>query len=143
MTDADPFDLSRFLDAQEGIHDRARAEIAAGAKRTHWMWFVFPQVAGLGRSDMARRYAIAGPAEARAYLAHPVLGPRLAEMHEVLHRHAGTPAATILGPVDAAKLRSSATLFAACPDAPDAFDRTLALFFDGRPCGATRQRIAP
>ena len=142
MSDDDPYGLQRFVDAQEGTHARAAAEIAAGAKRSHWMWFVFPQIRGLGRSDMARRYALRSLDEACAYLVHPVLGPRLVDMHDRLHRHAGIPATDILGPVDAAKLRSSATLFAACPDAPQVFDRTLALFFDGRPCDATLARIA-
>ena len=108
----DPFDLQRFVDAQQGVYDQALAEIRAGRKRSHWMWFVWPQRAGLGHSDMARRYAISGDDEARAYLAHPVLGPRLAEITAAITATAsGDTAEAILGPVDALKLRSSLELF--------------------------------
>ena len=104
--------LERFVTAQEGGYEQALAELRAGAKRSHWMWFVFPQIAGLGHSVMAQAYAIADLAEARAYLAHPVLGPRLATCCEALLGWAGQrDATTILGPIDAMKLRSSMTLF--------------------------------
>ena len=109
MTDAN--DLERFVAAQAGTYDSALAELRRGAKRSHWMWFVFPQVAGLGRSDMARRYAIASLDEARAYLAHPVLGARLRECVTALQDLGPTTAEAVLGAVDAAKLRSSLTLF--------------------------------
>jgi uncharacterized protein (DUF1810 family) len=111
----DPWRLDRFVSAQErgGTYERAVAELRAGAKVSHWMWFVFPQVAGLGLSAMAREYAIASVAEARAYLAHPVLGPRLRECARVVAATEGRSAIRIFGPVDAMKLRSSMTLFAA------------------------------
>ena len=118
----DPFDLQRFLDAQDAgaMYDRALAELRAGRKRTHWMWFVFPQLAGLGRSATARRYAISSLAEARAYLAHPTLGARLrACVAALLDLPAGATAHQILGDVDTLKLRSSLTLFArAAPGDP-------------------------
>jgi uncharacterized protein (DUF1810 family) len=114
----DPWRLDRFAAAQErgGTYERAVAELRAGAKVSHWMWFVFPQVAGLGLSAMAREYAIASVAEARAYLAHPVLGSRLRECARVVSATEGRSAIRIFGPVDAMKLRSSMTLFAAAAD---------------------------
>jgi uncharacterized protein (DUF1810 family) len=109
----DPCHLQRFLDAQAGDYERALAEIAAGAKRSHWMWYIFPQLAGLGHSAMARRYAIASRAEARAYLAHPILGPRLLRCVAALQALPGADPVAIFGPVDAMKLRSSLSLFEA------------------------------
>src|SRR4051794_9884578 len=111
---ADPFRLRRFVDAQDrgGTYDAALAELRAGRKRTHWMWFVFPQIAGLGRSPMAQEYAIGSIEEARAYLEHPVLGARLRESARALTAHAGVTAQDIFGGIDAMKLRSSMTLFA-------------------------------
>ena len=129
-------DLSRFHKAQVGVIEAAIAELAAGAKRGHWMWFVFPQLRGLGRSATARRYAIADLDEARAYLADPVLGPRLIRAAEALLAHAGQPAQAILGPVDAMKLRSSATLFREAGGGP-VFQRLIDSFFDGAPCRRT------
>ena len=105
-------DLGRFVAAQERVWPEVVAELGAGRKRTHWMWFVFPQVAGLGSSAMAQRYAIGSLDEARAYLAHPVLGARLREATRLVLRHRGTPAEAVLGPIDAMKFRSSMTLFA-------------------------------
>ncbi len=107
-------DLRRFVDAQDdgGTYDAALRELRDGRKRTHWMWFVLPQVAGLGRSPTARHYAISGLEEARAYLAHPVLGARLVECALTLTALDGTDPVAVLGPVDAVKLRSSMTLFA-------------------------------
>jgi uncharacterized protein (DUF1810 family) len=118
----DPWRLERFVAAQErgGTYQRALAELSAGAKASHWMWFVFPQVAGLGLSAMAREYAISSVAEARAYLAHPVLGPRLRECARVVAATEGRSAIRIFGPVDAMKLRSSMTLFAAAAAADPA-----------------------
>jgi uncharacterized protein (DUF1810 family) len=106
-------DLNRFVTAQDegGTYERALAELRAGSKRSHWMWFVFPQVAGLGRSPTAQYYAISGVDEARAYLAHPVLGPRLVECAEALAALPTHDAVSVLGGVDAQKLRSSMTLF--------------------------------
>jgi len=106
-------DLSRFVAAQQATYARALAELHAGAKLTHWMWFTFPQIAGLGRSHMAQLYAIRDLDEARAYLAHPVLGARLAECVARVLEHAGTPPDAIFGAVDSIKLRSSMTLFEA------------------------------
>ena len=131
MTD----DLERFVSAQEsgGAYARSLAELRRGRKTSHWMWFVFPQVAGLGRSSIARHYAVSGLEEARAYLAHPVLGPRLRESCEAALGAADASAEQIFGPVDAMKLRSSATLFAAADPEEPLFLAVLERFFDGRP----------
>ena len=137
----DPFDLERFVQAQAGSYDAALAELRAGRKRSHWMWFVFPQIAGLGLSDMSRRYAIASLAEARAFLAHDVLGPRLWKCVEAVLSHQGDSAVSIMGTIDATKLRSSLTLFARAADDPDIFDRCLAAFFGGQPDPATLARL--
>ena len=138
---SDSFDLQRFVDAQAGTYEQALAELRAGAKRGHWMWFVFPQVAGLGRSAMAQRYAISGLGEARAYLAHPLLGPRLVEGARVLTGLTGRSAEQVFGPVDAVKLRSSMTLFAAAaPDEP-AFRAVLDHWFGGAEDEATTSRL--
>jgi uncharacterized protein (DUF1810 family) len=107
------FELRRFVDAQAGTYDMALAEIGRGAKRSHWMWFIFPQLAGLGCSEMARRYGIGSVEEARAYLAHPVLGARLRACVAALQGLSGTSAERVFGAVDAMKLRSSLTLFEA------------------------------
>lgn len=137
--DADPFDLDRFVDAQDGVYPTVLSELRAGRKRSHWMWFVFPQVQGLGSSPTARRYAIDSWAEAQAFLRHPVLGPRLAECTELLLTHAGTPVDRILGYPDDLKLRSSLTLFAEVAEitgeagAGVVFRRALDAFFGGRP----------
>jgi uncharacterized protein (DUF1810 family) len=139
---SDPYDLARFVAAQnrDGTYDRALAELRRGRKTSHWMWFVFPQLAGLGRSATAQYFAISSLAEARAYLDHPVLGPRLVECAAVVAGTAG-PAEHIFGAVDARKLHSSATLFhRAHPDEP-AFAAVLAQHFDGRPDAATDQRL--
>ena len=123
-------DLDRFLWAQEGIIDRALAELAVGRKRSHWMWFVFPQAAGLGHSATAQRYAIHSLPEARAYLAHPLLNRRLRDGCQQLLSHRKIPPEKILGVVDALKLRSSMTLFdAVCSG--DIFEEVLASFFAG------------
>jgi uncharacterized protein (DUF1810 family) len=140
---SDPPDLQRFVDAQEagGTYRQALAELRAGRKRSHWMWFVFPQVAGLGRSATAQHYAISGLAEARSYLAHPVLGPRLLECARALVDHGGTDPVAVLGGVDAQKLRSSMTLFAAAaPDEP-VFGQVLDRYFGGAPDQATTSRL--
>jgi uncharacterized protein (DUF1810 family) len=139
---ADDFDLERFVSAQDGVFDGALAELRAGRKTGHWIWFVFPQVAGLGRSEMSRIYSIGSLAEARAYLAHPVLGPRLrASAAAVLATH-GRSAGEMLGSIDAVKLRSSMTLFLrAAPDEP-AFQAVLDRFYDGRPDAATDAILA-
>ena len=136
-------DLERFVRAQDEhqTYTHAVAELRAGRKTGHWMWFVFPQIAGLGRSATAQAYAITDLAEARAYLAHPVLGPRLVECAEIVASHRDTTAEQIFSWLDAMKLRSSMTLFAAAdPDQP-AFQRVLDRYFDGRPDRATEQRL--
>ena len=121
---SDPWRLDRFVAAQDrgGTYQRAVAELRAGAKVSHWMWFVFPQVAGLGMSAMSREYAISSRDEARAYLAHPVLGPRLRECARIVADTEGTTAEQVFGHVDAIKLRSSMTLFAAAAEAAAAQD---------------------
>ena len=115
----DAHGLDRFVAAQNPVIDAVRAELAAGAKRTHWMWFVFPQLAGLGRSQTARFYGIASRDEAWAYWQHPLLGPRLVECFDLLLPHAARGPERVLGPVDALKLRSCLTLFElVAPDEP-------------------------
>lgn len=131
MSAGDPIDLERFLAAQDegGTYERALGELRAGRKRSHWMWFVFPQEAGLGQSAMSRRYAIGSPEEARAYLAHRVLGARLRECAAALLGVEGRSAAEILGEVDALKLRSSMTLFAAADPREPLFAAVLERYF--------------
>ena len=129
-------DLSRFHDAQAKTYPRALAELRGGAKRSHWMWFIFPQLASLGRSATARFYGIAGLAEARAYLADPVLGPRLDACAAALLAHRGLSAAQIMGTVDALKLRSCATLFRQAGGGPH-FQALLDRYYNGVPCPLT------
>lgn len=129
----DPFDLQRFVAAQEGVHDRALAEIGRGRKTSHWMWFVFPQLKGLGSSAMSQRYGIGSLAEARAYLDHPLLGARYRACVAALQDLAGTTAETVFGNVDAAKLRSSLTLFAAAAPEDRLIAAALARWFGGEP----------
>lgn len=136
MQTAGTIDLSRFVAAQSDSYPVAIAELRDGTKRSHWMWWVFPQIAGLGRSETARRYAIGSAAEARAYLAHPLLGPRLVEAAETVVRASGT-AETVMGSIDAVKLRSSMTLFAAVADDPAPFRAVLDRFYAGRDDPAT------
>jgi uncharacterized protein (DUF1810 family) len=145
MTD-DMRDLERFVRAQDsgGTYASALSELRAGAKRGHWMWFVLPQLSGLGRSETARAYAVSGLAEARAYLRHPVLGPRLRECADALDALDTDDPVRVLGPVDAAKLRSSMTLFElSAPDPKEAepFARVLEHFFDGRRDDATTEML--
>jgi uncharacterized protein (DUF1810 family) len=145
-TDAagDPYRLQRFVTAQDSgaTYQRALAELRAGRKASHWMWFIFPQIAGLGFSAMAQRFAISGLAEARAYLGHPVLGPRLRECTSAIAAVDST-ADRILGPVDAMKLRSCMTLFAAAGPEEASFGEVLARYFDGEPDEATLARLSP
>ena len=144
MTAADPHDLERFVAAQAPVWAQVRAELAAGRKRSHWMWFVFPQLRGLGRSAMAERYGIASRAEAAAYLAHPLLGARLHDCTRLtLDAAAGESALAILGAPDDLKFRSSMTLFAAVADAPQSpFAAALERFFDGVGDAATLALLA-
>ena len=137
------FDLERFVRAQDdgGTYEAAVAELRSGRKRGHWMWFVFPQVAGLGSSPMAQQFALSGLDEARAYLAHPVLGPRLAEAARVLTGLPGGDPVAVLGPVDALKLRSSMTLFARAAGGEPVFADVLAQYYGGAEDPATVSRI--
>jgi uncharacterized protein (DUF1810 family) len=140
---ADSFDLQRFVDAQDqrGAYERALAELRAGRKTSHWIWFVFPQIAGLGRSAISLTFAIASLAEAQAYLAHPVLGPRLRECVDAMLAHAGADARAVLGDVDAMKLRSSMTLFARADPTDERFQRALDQFFEGVADEETERRL--
>jgi uncharacterized protein (DUF1810 family) len=137
------FDLERFVRAQDdgGTYEAALAELRAGRKHSHWMWFVFPQAAGLGSSPMARHFALSGLDEARAYLAHPVLGPRLVEAARALTALPGHDPVAVLGPVDALKLRSSMTLFAHATAGEPVFTEVLAQYYGGAEDPATLTRI--
>jgi len=135
----DEFNLERFVSAQAPVYAAVQQELAAGHKRTHWMWFVFPQIAGLGFSAMSQRYAISRLNEARAYLAHPVLGPRLRECTS-LAMESGCSALEIFGPIDAQKFHSCLTLFAAAGDDP-LFIQALDQFFGGEQDEATLTQL--
>ena len=139
----DPYDLERFVAAQNAGHtyDHAVGELRRGRKTSHWMWFVFPQIAGLGQSPTSRRYAISSLEEAKAYLRHPVLGPRLRECAALVADSAATTATEIFGDVDAMKLRSSMTLFLRADPAEPVFQRVLDRYFGSRPDPATDQRL--
>lgn len=139
---SDKVDLVRFVAAQQDSWPRALGELRAGSKKSHWMWYVFPQIAGLGMSDMSRRYALSGRAEAQAYVAHPILGERLREgVGAMAAQPAGTEAAAVLGHVDAQKFRSCLTLFAAVSPDP-VFAEALARFYDSVPCERTLEALA-
>lgn len=137
----DPFDLERFVRAQDPVFRDVQGELARGRKQTHWMWFVFRQIAGLGFSAMSQRYAIGSRAEARAYLAHPVLGPRLIECSTLVLAVEGRTINAILGAPDDSKFRSSMTLFGAVSD-ETVFDQALARYFAGERDGATLEILA-
>ena len=138
---ADDFNLERFVDAQNGIYDTALAELRAGHKRTHWMWFIFPQIEGLGHSAMAQRYAIRSADEAAAYLAHPVLGPRLRACAAAVASHHDRGVDEIFGHPDNLKFHSSMTLFADIAPDEAIFQTCLDQFFDGRADPATLDRL--
>ena len=131
MVDRDPFDLERFVAAQSGVIERVRAELQSGRKQSHWMWFVFPQLAGLGFSPMSQRYAISSLAEARAYLAHPLLGARLRECTELVLAIHGKTAHAIFGSPDDLKFRSCLSLFAEAAPEEIVFNIALAKYFSG------------
>ena len=143
MKTEDPYDLQRFVAAQDagGTYDHATAELRSGRKTSHWMWFIFPQVAGLGSSPASRAYAITSLEEARAYLAHPVLGARLIESAAILTGLPDRTAEQIFGGVDAQKLRSSVTLFMHAAPSEPVFRQVLDQYFGGVPDPATEQRI--
>jgi uncharacterized protein (DUF1810 family) len=132
MADDINFNLERFIDAQNGIYDRALEELRSGRKRSHWMWFIFPQIAGLGSSTMAEKYAIRSAEEAAAYLADPILGSRLVRCVQAILSVQGRTAHEILGSPDDLKLRSSLTLFAAVSDAGSPFHEAINRFYDGK-----------
>jgi uncharacterized protein (DUF1810 family) len=138
---ADAFDLQRFVDAQARNYDDALAELSRGRKTSHWMWYVFPQIAGLGSSPMAQTYAIGSLAEARAYLAHPVLGQRLRACLAAILAVEGKDAHAIFGSPDDLKLRSSLTLFAAAAPEEPLFRRALERYFAGGPDPRTLERL--
>jgi uncharacterized protein (DUF1810 family) len=140
-SDGDPHDLRRFSEAQESVYETALSELRDGRKRSHWMWFVFPQFAGLGSSATSRHFAIRSADEARAYLAHPVLGPRLVECADAVLAVTGRSAHEIFGSPDDLKLRSSATLFASVSPPGSVFERLLDTYFGGRRDDATLRLI--
>ena len=133
----DPHNLNRFVQAQEDDYEQALAEIKSGRKRSHWMWYIFPQIDGLGFSSTSRRYSIKSVAEAEAYLSHPVLGPRLVECAEVALRVEGRSAFEIFGSPDEMKLRSCATLFGCVVPAGSVFDQLIDKYFQGQRDGKT------
>ena len=139
----DLYDLDRFVAAQNagGTYDQATEELRDGRKTSHWMWFVFPQIAGLGRSEMARKYAISSMAEGKAYVAHPLLGSRLIACAEIVAGLQGRTAREIFGDVDAQKLRSSMTLFHAAAPGEPSFGQVIDVYFDGLEDPATTQRL--
>jgi uncharacterized protein (DUF1810 family) len=142
MSDADPFDLNRFVRAQETSYRQALSELERGRKQSHWMWFIFPQLDGLGSSPMSRLYAIKSEDEARAYLEHPVLGPRLSQCAEAILAVDVQSATAILGSPDDMKLKSCATLFAHVAAAGSVFEKILDKFYGGERDGATLQLLA-
>jgi uncharacterized protein (DUF1810 family) len=136
----DPYDLARFVDAQASTYERALAELRRGRKSSHWMWFVFPQLAGLGRSATAQHYGIRSLAEARAYLAHPLLGARFIDCATVVAGLDADPV-RVLGSIDALKLHSSMTLFARADPAQPAFAAVLARHYGAQPDAATEDLL--
>ncbi len=137
----DPYDLARFVHAQEHDYAQALSEINSGRKRTHWMWYIFPQIDGLAFSATAKYYAIKSVAEAKAYLDHPILGPRLLECAEAVVRVEGRSATDIFGSPDDLKLRSCATLFACVAPRDSVFDRLLRKYYGGGRDGRTLQLL--
>lgn len=132
------YDIERFVDAQsDGVYESALAEIRGGKKIGHWIWYIFPQCEGLGHSDMSRRFAISCKAEAKEYLSHPMLGPRLTEISQALLDLEGLSAEEVLGRIDAMKVRSSMTLFAEASAVGSVFDQVLDKYYSGRKCDLT------
>ncbi len=137
----DSFDLQRFVEAQDPVYDQVRAELRAGRKQSHWMWFVFPQLRGLGHSSMAIRFGIVSLAEAAAYLRHPILGPRLTECAGLVNLVEGRSARHIFGSPDDLKFRSSMTLFAQAAGAEKIFSEAIEKYFGGEPDGLTLDEL--
>jgi uncharacterized protein (DUF1810 family) len=138
---SDPYNLRRFADAQDPVFERVRQELESGRKTSHWMWFVFPQLAGLGHSSMARLYAISSKEEAEAYLRHPILGARLRECAQWVNRVEGRSIEQILGPPDDLKFRSCMTLFARVDPGEPVFQEALRKYFGGEPDPLTLDRL--
>jgi uncharacterized protein (DUF1810 family) len=141
MTSNDTYHLQRFVDAQSPVYKQVCAELRAGRKTSHWIWFIFPQIAGLGHSPMAQRFAVSGREEAVSYLQHPVLGPRLAECTRLVNAHAGQDLVDMLGDIDAIKFRSSMTLFASVAKENQIFQEALRTFFRGEMDELTLARL--
>jgi uncharacterized protein (DUF1810 family) len=139
----DPYDLARFVQAQERDYEQALSEIRSGRKQSHWMWYIFPQFEGLGRTSTSMRYAIKSAAEAAAYLRHPVLGPRLLEIARAALAVEGKSASEIFGSPDDLKLRSCATLFASVSPAGSVFEQLLDRYFSGEPDHRTLALLGP
>ncbi len=139
---SDPYDLTRFVEAHEHVYVTALAEIRSGRKRSHWMWYIFPQLAGMGLSSTSRRYSITNLEEAAAYLRHPVLGPRLMESAQAVLDASARSALEIFGSPDDLKLRSSATLFAHVSPPGSVFERLLEQYFGGEPDDKTLRLLA-
>ena len=139
----DPYNLQRFLDAQKRVYDSVLSELRRGRKQGHWMWFVFPQIKGLGRSSMGSRFAIASPAEAKAYLQHPVLGPRLIECTQLVNAIEGRSVEQIFGYPDDLKFRSCMTLFAHAAADNQVFTSALQKYFGGEPDPLTLEWLLP
>jgi uncharacterized protein (DUF1810 family) len=141
LDEDNPYDLQRFVDAQRAVYDRVREELAAGRKRSHWMWFIFPQIEGLGSSTMSRRYAIASRKEAAAYLMRPLLGPRLRECTRLVTGIDGRSVTEVFGSPDDMKFQSSMTLFAQVTGDNADFLAALDKYFGGKPDAATLARL--
>ncbi|VTZ49295.1 Calpastatin [Methylocella tundrae] len=141
METSDKYDLQRFVEAQNSVFEDVCSELEEGRKKTHWMWFIFPQIAGLGHSPMAQRYAISGRAEAEAYVRHPVLGPRLRRCTHLVNRAIGRSINQIFGSPDDMKFHSSMTLFARTADDSQIFRDALQKYFAGELDQATLQRL--
>jgi uncharacterized protein (DUF1810 family) len=138
---SDTFDLQRFVDAQDPVYDEVRAELGSGRKRGHWIWFIFPQLRGLGSSAMANAFGIASRQDAKVYLAHPVLGPRLRECTRLMNQGEGRAIGQIFGYPDDLKFRSSMTLFANVASDDQVFKDALDKYFDGAPDPLTLERL--
>jgi uncharacterized protein (DUF1810 family) len=141
MKNSGPYDLQRFLDAQAPVFEQVLAELRAGQKRSHWMWFIFPQIAGLGHSEMAQRYAISSRAEANAYLDHPVLGVRLRQCTQLVLEMEGRTIGQIFGDPDDLKFHSSVTLFATVSPTESVFEHALKKYFGSEPDLLTLAKI--
>ncbi len=138
----DPFDLGRFVSAQDGVYAAVLEELRGGQKRTHWMWFIFPQLRGLSRSSMGQKYALASREEAQAYAAHPVLGSRLRECTQLVLEIEGRGIEAVFGPPDDLKFRSCMTLFLHATDDHGLFEAALGKYFDGMPDTRTLELLA-